>query len=319
MPVSLFCAYACAEMQGAKSAAAAQKEREERLVQRHLFGVPPPPDAATYEDAAASFEWFRAHCSLTVSEKENRQILKEKMEEAKRMGERAQQSRQTIAYLKNSIEAVRRERALQRLNGVGGEETGDGGGGDAGVLESPEEVTYRRAIEQEKAVYQESCDRLRILKPEVEHVKKMLEKCRGTMQSQFDQWYSSLHTKTGVAMVERAAQESHESVQARLLASTSTLPPQGSLSMMASMDTTTTAAMMDSVGSERSSRRYRGGEEKGMGGSLLAEAKPMAMGRGPLPATSAAAASKFADDEVNEDIMAFYQAKEELLKRRGQS
>ena len=36
-----------------------EKEKEERLIQRHLFGVPPPPDRATFDDSAASFEWFR--------------------------------------------------------------------------------------------------------------------------------------------------------------------------------------------------------------------------------------------------------------------
>jgi hypothetical protein len=31
----------------------------------------------------------------------------------------------------------------------------------------------RRAIDQEKAVYKQSCDRLRVLKPEIEHIRKV--------------------------------------------------------------------------------------------------------------------------------------------------
>ena len=38
---------------------------------------------------------------------------------------------------------------------------------------SPEEATHRRAIEQEKSVYRESFDKLRVLKPEIEHIRKV--------------------------------------------------------------------------------------------------------------------------------------------------
>ena len=38
---------------------------------------------------------------------------------------------------------------------------------------SPEEATHRRAIEQEKIVYRESFDKLRVLKPEIEHIRKV--------------------------------------------------------------------------------------------------------------------------------------------------
>ena len=41
---------------------------------------------------------------------ENKTILKQKYEEARVLGERANQSRGTISYLKNSIEAIRREK-----------------------------------------------------------------------------------------------------------------------------------------------------------------------------------------------------------------
>ena len=38
---------------------------------------------------------------------------------------------------------------------------------------TPEENTYRRAIEQEKAIYRDSFERLRVLKPEIEHIRKV--------------------------------------------------------------------------------------------------------------------------------------------------
>lgn len=258
----------------AKSSAQAQKEREERLVQRHLFGVPPPPDPAIFEDAAASFEWFRDRCSLNQSLNDNKDQLRERISEAKTMGDRAQNNKTTINYLKNTIEAIRRERAMKRLNSGDEEELGE--------EEMEVENSHRRAIEIEKKSYQESCDRLRVLKPEIEHIRKLLEKCQLNMQTQFDQWYSQLHTKSGVAMVQRAVQDTHSSVQSLL---NSSVPS-------ASYD------------SSSGSSRYR--EHKV---THVAEAKPMA--------SAAVAPAKFQDD-VYDDIAAFNQAKEELLKRNRQ-
>jgi hypothetical protein len=58
--------------------------------------------------------------------------------------------------------------ALQKMSEGKNEEEGDGEG-----EMSAEENTYRRAIEQEKAVYRESFEKLRVLKPEIEHIRKV--------------------------------------------------------------------------------------------------------------------------------------------------
>eukprot|EP00605_Chrysophyceae_sp_TOSAG23-4_P001469 GSChrysophyteH1.ASY1.ANO1.1605.1 assembled CDS len=216
------------------------------IIKRHLFGVPPPTDRAIFEDAALSFDWFQARCSLLSSVEENREILREKIAEAKTVGEKANASRGTINYLKNSIESIRRDAALQRL---------DGEGKDAEPTESAEEEKHRRAIETEKAIYKESFERLRVLKPEIEHVRRILEKCRATMQSQFDQWYNNLHSRG-----------------------------------LESFD----ATIADAVDEAASAVSHR--------------QQP----RVHVPSDTAEAKSV-----VDEDMMAFYQAKDELLRRRG--
>jgi kinesin family protein 6/9 len=99
-----------AQQQRADREAELQRERADKMLKRHLFNVPPPTDQTIFEDCAKSFEWFRERCSLNKSMEENRDILKQKIDEAKTAGERANQSRNTISYLKNSIEAIRRER-----------------------------------------------------------------------------------------------------------------------------------------------------------------------------------------------------------------
>lgn len=44
-------------------------------------------------NATESFEWFRQHCSLNPPMEQNKAELKEKITEAKLMGDRANQSR----------------------------------------------------------------------------------------------------------------------------------------------------------------------------------------------------------------------------------
>ncbi|CAN0028169.1 unnamed protein product [Ectocarpus fasciculatus] len=92
------------------SQSALKEDRENRIIKRHLFGVPPPSDRRIFEDMSACFEYFREKSELRFAIEENKQILKEKMNQAQMLGERANQSRNTINYLKNSIEAIRRER-----------------------------------------------------------------------------------------------------------------------------------------------------------------------------------------------------------------
>ena len=76
--------------------------------------------------------------------------------------------------MKHSL-VYHREQALRRIDHDNSDTKGgpDGEEEPGGATESPEEQTYRRAIEQEKAVYKEGFERLRILKPEIEHIRKV--------------------------------------------------------------------------------------------------------------------------------------------------
>ena len=84
--------------------------RAEKIIKKHLFGVKPPEDKKVFDDMAACFEYFRANCEQRDAIEENKELLRDKMKEAQALGERANQSRNTITYLKNSIESIRREK-----------------------------------------------------------------------------------------------------------------------------------------------------------------------------------------------------------------
>lgn len=171
-------------------------------------------------------------------------------------------------------------RALERLNQSATGAADDG----KDALETPEELSYRRAIEQEKEVYKDAIERLKVLKPEIEMLRKMIEKSRATLDAQFNQWYEALHRRSDLLT---QAQPVDESV--------ATLPLAGT----------------------------KGGGASSVSSSLstLAEAKdsfalPNGKGAAAKAADRKGGGPPF-DDDVDSDISAFYQAKEELLKQRA--
>eukprot|EP00752_Nemacystus_decipiens_P012060 g10691.t1 len=116
------------------------------------------------------------------------------------MGERVNQARSTIQYLKNTIEQVRRERALDGLMEDGSRMGGDDNTGDEADRrrmeldeeEDEEEARCKAAIEVEKRVYKGSFQELSELKSEIEHIQRLLEKGRSSMQAEFQAWHEPL-------------------------------------------------------------------------------------------------------------------------------
>jgi hypothetical protein len=129
-------------------------------------------------------------------------------------------------------------------------------------------------------------------------VLQLLEKCQVKIQGDFVQWFEQLHTNRGASLVQRAVQETQSSVQSLLNSSSSTANGSFQQSINPAL----------SFASDNTSGYNRGREDK----AYRAEAKSSTNSSNIAPA-------KFDDEDVNEDIMAFYQAKEELLKRRSQS
>ena len=256
-----------------------EMKREQQIVKKYLYGVPPPDDKSLFEDPAVCFEWFRDRSNLRSSIEENKELLKTKYEEARLLGDRANKSRSTIQYLKNSIESIRREKAIRDL--VECNNTGDS------IENCPEEETYRRAIEQEKVVYKESFETLRTLKPEIEHVRKILEKGRATLQAQFDQWFNSLHQRNGEVLSSKSIV--HASIH------------DGIAQMLPNAE---------SKSKENDEYGVRVFRESKNNSEIIANKRDIA-------SRNTTSLSCRNDDDVNEDIMAFYHAKEELLKRRG--
>jgi hypothetical protein len=224
-------------------------------------------------------------------------------------------------------------------------------------------TSYRRAIEQEKVVYKDSFEQLRSLKPEIEHIKKMMEKCRFQMQQQFDQWYSNLHARTDLMSLGHYLNNAaaNESQHIRHQAGPGDMyTPEDEINMYERNPGVSTSGQSRSSVSSRgdptvsprsSTQRYQAHESiPSVVQAGQSQAFPPGMlrssvgtnsgyGSGPGQATGSSNISGresrhkeqagnvnnsktssmnvAAESDVNEDIALFYQAKEELLKRRA--
>ncbi|CAM9504246.1 unnamed protein product, partial [Phaeothamnion confervicola] len=150
----------------------------------HISGRLMGTNRTVLDEAQTAFAYFRGRHPGTAAAEENKAILKERYERAKATGESVNRARDTINYLKRTIEQIRRERAMEGLW-----ENKDGGPDDDSPEEDPEEVKYKTAIDEEKRIYKESFQELRHLKAEIEHIQRLLEKSRAKMQADFDAWY----------------------------------------------------------------------------------------------------------------------------------
>jgi len=159
----------------------------------------------------------------------------------------------------------------------------------------------------------------------------MIEKCRATMQSQFDQWYANLQARNGVLGSSTggpAAASAHGSAYA-YSDQPSTLSSTGASSSGASYGNTGLSLSM-SRDSEYSAAPPQG-SRRAVSDAKASESKSAYSPRAPQgslnntmgsmrSSTSSVPSHMIAegkDDDVNEDIKLFYQAKEEMLRRRG--
>ena len=151
------------------------------------------------------------------------------------------------------------------------------------------------------------------------HFLQMIEKCRATIQSQFDQWYANLHARNGMIGNGTGASSSssaHTSAYA--------YSEQPSMQSTASYGNGGLSMSMDSDLSTAPGRRVPSLQFDDKAGDSKAQYSPRGHAPPQQVSTQGSRASavpahlaESKDDDVNEDIKLFYQAKEEMLRRRG--
>mmetsp|Transcript_12933 Transcript_12933/g.18452 ORF Transcript_12933/g.18452 Transcript_12933/m.18452 type:complete len:176 (+) Transcript_12933:200-727(+) len=172
--------------------------------------------------------------------------------------------REKINYHKTTIEQLRREMAREILND------------DNPNAIHPEEMKHRSEIVQYKTTYNQSFQKLRVLKSDIEHIQHLIEKSRKKMQKDFDTWYEEMWSHTNNLEVNR--NNGFDSMQT------------SKNSMCKSNESIAKASIQDDETKSSSSLTQ----------SDFAVPKGVRL---------------TGNKEADEDIIAFYRAKEELLSR----
>ena len=208
----------------------------------------------------------------------------------------------------------------------------------------------------EKNVYKDSFEQLRALKPKIEHIKKVIEKCRVTLLSQYDQWYAFLNLRIDdLSLASLAAGADADPSSSSLYTesnnemvgssssrrvSTSVATQLYSAQEMNDISRASDSASFTSPQYNRSTPPYaqRDGpstsrmSDKNAGTPRKPPPHPQSLSTAPtIPTTSSGSISstprpvyrqgeeKEGGGSVEDDISAFYRAKEEILKMQGQS
>ena len=185
---------------------------------------------------------------------------------------------------------------------------------------------------------------------------QLIEKCRGTMQTQFDQWYSNIHARNGAVVNNHlssyandnnrksntttssnssdmngmkgydTSQPKHPSSSAAAtavaLASNNPLVPTvPALNLDYKKNTSHSSYSLGVAASgqylDNNSSNNSNNRSNSSNNNINDNLNNRAESKHVMTTTTTTTGGGDDDDDVNEDILAFYQAKEELLKRRG--
>ncbi|CAG9334654.1 unnamed protein product [Blepharisma stoltei] len=137
------------------------------------------------QDRNKAFDIFRKSYRKNEAMEENKALLKEKIQRAKDLTVIINGARGRIESIKNEIEQLRKENALQGLvdkNNV--------------PLEHPREEGMRNQLESDKLTYRDGVAELKDLKVEIERIQKLLNASRERMQADFEAWIQVMLTQT---------------------------------------------------------------------------------------------------------------------------
>ncbi|XP_055361584.1 kinesin-like protein KIF6 isoform X2 [Betta splendens] len=127
-----------------------------------------------------AFDMFIRDNEAHVSIENNKSLLKQRSVDAKRLGEQLNEARNRITELKKQL-VLRRKRRAVHVAVMGNEFEEE--------VDSVEE-NLRKQIEHEKKMYNSIIGQLKSLKMEIEHLQLLLEKAKVKLQKDFHNWWS---------------------------------------------------------------------------------------------------------------------------------
>ena len=155
-----------------------------RLVK--VCGVERCFDQEVLQDPSQAFDFFKQRYPGKRSISENKLLLQARFQEAKDEGEIVKNCKEQINIQRNRIEKIRRNIAMEQVTGTSSTRTETD-------ITSPDESRCLSIIEENKKLYKAGLQHLRELKGTIEHIKKLMEKNQRKVQTDFDTWYAKMY------------------------------------------------------------------------------------------------------------------------------
>lgn len=124
--------------------------------------------------------------------KENKALLKDKIEQAQALGKEALQLKAEIDAAKSKLLRLRTERAM----------TAAGHDDSSLVEDGPEELAEVQEIERVKGLYREKTAELRHAKSDVEGIQRMLEQNQAKVRREFENWFAGLRGRAHMSRLD---------------------------------------------------------------------------------------------------------------------
>lgn len=127
-----------------------------------------------------AFEIFKENYAQNQAIIDQKERLKQRYAEAKALGLKVNESRNTMNKLKSEYEQFKKQRAIRATMS----------GSDDSFEDNEQEALIRHQMEEEKAQYKECFMKLKAMKAEIDHLHHLLDRTRVQMQRDFDVWWS---------------------------------------------------------------------------------------------------------------------------------
>jgi outer membrane murein-binding lipoprotein Lpp len=192
------------------------------MTQEPTSAAPCVPDADTdalpfppfdvLDDSVEALRFFREHCyrpEYREALEEDTRLLKSKVKAAKTLGNRVQKARTSVACLRKVAEQLRRWK--EEEDEEAGEE-GEGREETSRRLVAEEEAKVLQELEQQKREYQSSYEGLRDLKAEVEGIQRAVNAHRARLQAAFEPWFAQAkgRREAEARMIPKKGEGTHE-------------------------------------------------------------------------------------------------------------
>ncbi|NXL76579.1 KIF6 protein, partial [Leptocoma aspasia] len=231
-----------------------------------------------------AFEVFKRDHADSITIEDNKQLLKQRFDEAKCLGEKLNEVRNKINHLKGKIIQRQIQRAALAVSNPSEELTFD-----------PLEENLRMQIEEEKKSYKTVYSRFKGLKVEIEHLQLLTEKVKMKLQKDFEVWWSEETKKFQQEKPEMVTSPNPATVYPQFIRS-SQHPSPYSFS-----DTSTDSPYEDPAGKNNS----------------VTFGNPTLKTR--TPPSSSTSIPLTGDSQADADILAFIKARQNILQKKGKS